>query len=212
MTTMVATSPQCIIQETKRCYTASIYHPGVANEPHRKGVRFSTSPPEEIASNIDDDEVDALWISREECRNLRSSAKEAIYYTQQEFPDFCSAYTEFFKQSSRGLSLHELCDHPSARTVLCSHDIPIGGLERNVHPSMSKFRWFHTKSLLSLQQKINATALSADSREDILRSKSLHTSQTSRSMARIIAIGDSVHVANMIQEDIRLLNLQASKR
>jgi hypothetical protein len=169
----------------------------------RKRVYFSRSPVPEIASEATREEVANSWLTKAETSQIALEAKRDAQSFRQRSPESCDAFLALFQECSKKLiSKKNLCVAKCAQTIL-HFETPIRGLERRMHSEMRTYRVFHVQSLLKIQEKCSfMSTTNKKSQPEILRYRSLQTSQGSRALARLLGHGDAIQVANAVREEL----------
>jgi hypothetical protein len=202
-------SPTCIIQASQQ---PCLERRAGRRLARKQGVRFSTKPSQEIASELSEHEVAPLWLSLEEYNQIQRQAERETMHLRKESPEYCDAFLTLFQDSLKRYDFEQLWATKSVQTIL-HFETPNHqrGLERHLHSVVSRYRVFHVQSLLRVQEKYKST--SSESRQQkILRSKSLHTSQASGAIARIFGDRDAIYAANAIREERRYTHGKCNPR
>lgn len=181
-----------------------------------KSVRFTPESPQvchtsapRITSRPSDKEIrEHLWYSALQVQDMDNQGQASLGLARQRRPDLSQDLWQLHRECQQ--------EEESDPSQIVSHcldllsmdgDFTLRGMERHAHPNMRKHRHYHTQSLLQLQDQLHhaKVSLSQNNQNDFLRGKSLSTSQTSRTLARVLALADA-KVAQE-QEEQRLRNI-----
>jgi hypothetical protein len=177
------------------------------NKKTKKIVRFQVARSEELNSDFSSSILSscpdgstttkgAYW-SRAEIRGFRRKGQEEARAVTTESPacalDIAAAFQECLekKQVSQPI-VQRLCSSLDCRRLR--------GLESQALPLLREQRLFHTRSLLLIQDRCRDQ--DPQTRQHILKTRSMQTSRTFRSMARILAAIDSCEVAAIVRKEL----------
>jgi hypothetical protein len=202
--TFISSSPICVIQATGQQWSGIpevTYLDGKVRKVAQKSVHFSSNASQEIASDASEEEATETWLTRSEYKQIHTRAKGDIKNFRQYSHESYDAFLALFQECSQEPNFRKLLDTKSAQTVI-RYKTPVRGFENRMHSVVVRYRAFHVQGLLAIQEHCRYVSTPSEIREDMLRSRSLHTSRASRSLARILAHGDAMQVANTLQEDL----------
>jgi hypothetical protein len=149
---------------------------------------------------LTDDDLKASWWSRRElCHFYRDAQRVAAEFKQQEatsLNDFKPLFMLCFESSS----LRQILDS-SCSQIMVRQQEGCRGIERFLHPILSRYRQMHSKTLLEIQLRLPADA-TPEAKERLLSAKSMQISKPSKALAKLLAHGDSVESADLIRREL----------
>jgi hypothetical protein len=156
-----------------------------------------------------------LWWSPSEIQQFQVQARMELRMLMKQrprFPEYFENFETMFQDCIRHSSIEEVMRAPSSsRTLESCMKAPFNGtlrgLENRLVPSLSRYRKFHTRSLLIAQKNLILYG-EEHRRESILSAHSLNTSRASQSLARIMGHADSKQVLRMLQRELTSLEKQ----
>jgi hypothetical protein len=201
-TKRVFVSPTSVIQEASIQWECIPDVPDLFSYPQHQ-VRFSDQV-SIINSNLTEEELlQELWFSGQEIQDFRKEAKQQAKDFREQNSELVQELGTLARICTKESSLEALFRSPSAQQVMKS--LPgstVRGLEGRLHVIVVRNRILHRQGLLALQKHCPKNH-DAEFLEQLLRSRSLYTSRASRALARLLAHGDYLHMAAIIQQELR---------
>jgi hypothetical protein len=203
-TKKVFASPTCVVQEASRQWKGMSEVPDILSCPQHE-VRFSDQV-SIINSNLTKELVQELWFSRQEIQDFDKEAKQQAKAFREQHTELVQELGTLVRTCTKESSLQTLFRSPSAQHIMKSlPGTTVRGLEGQLHASVGRYRVLHRQGLLAIQKRCPIKH-DADFLEQLLRSRSMNTSQASRALARLLALGDYEHVAAIIRQELRESN------
>jgi hypothetical protein len=199
--------PTSVVQEASRQWDCIPEVPDIFLCPHHQHqVRFSDQV-SILNSNLTEEELlQDLWFSIQEIQDFRKEAKQQAKDFREQHSELVQELGTLARTCSKESSLQALFCSPSAQQIMKS--LPgstVRGLEGRLHVNVGRYRDLHRQGLLSLQKRCPKNH-DPGVLEQLLRSRSLYTSRASRALARLLAHGDYLHMADSIRRELRLSN------
>ncbi len=202
-TKRVFVSPTCVVQEASRQWEGMPAVPVLLYPQHQ--VRFSDQV-SIINSNLSEELVQELWFSRQEIQDFHKEAKQQAKDFREQHSELVQELGTLVRTCANESSLQALFRSPSAQQIMKSlPGTTVRGLEGRLHVNVGRNRVLHRQGLLALQKHCPKNH-DAEFLEQLLRSRSLYTSRASRALARLLAHGDYLHMADSIRQELRLSN------
>ena len=178
---------------------------GRQKQPHRR-VQFALDSNMEIQRHyqeaticLTDDDLKTYWWSRRElCHIYRHAKKVAAEFKEEEaasLKDFKPVFKLCFESSSLRRILESSCSQ-----IIVRQQEGCRGIERCLHPILSSYRHMHGKTLLEIQLSLPADT-TTEAKERLLAVKSMQISKPSKTLAKLLAHGDSVESADLIRRE-----------
>jgi hypothetical protein len=164
-------------------------------------VRFSDQV-SIINSNLTEELVQELWFSRQEIQDFHKEAKQQAKDFREQHSELVQELVSLVRTFTKETSLQALFCSPRAQQIMKSlPGATARGLERHLNVIFGRYRVLHRKGLLAIQKRCPPMH-DAAFLEQLLRSRSLYTSRASRALARLLAHGDSLHLAASIWQEL----------
>jgi hypothetical protein len=194
-------SPTSVVQEASGGQWEGIPEAPVLYPQHQ--VKFSDQV-SMINSNLTEELVQELWFSRQEIQDFQREANQQATDFCEQHSDLVQALGTLVQTCTNESSLQALLRNPSTHQIMQSlSGTTVRGLEGHLHVIVVRVQ--HREGLLEIQnlcpKKHDANFL-----EQLLQSRSQHTSRASRARARLLAHGDYLHMAAIIRQELRELN------
>jgi hypothetical protein len=194
-----------VVQQWKGFPDSPSFVPTVFESKHAKRVRFSPSKSNDIIapSDLSEEEVKGMWLSRQELKEFKKSARLNVIGFRIENGLYLKDFPVLFQACSSKESNHiqSLLRTESAQRYLETiASSSIRGLEGFSHPIVRQHRTSHVQKLLVVQAKATACA---ELRETVCRVVSMNSSRASRVFGRLLGHGDAIEVARIILEELK---------
>jgi hypothetical protein len=149
---------------------------------------------------LTNDDLKTSWWSRRELFNIYRAAKKVAADFKQEEAASLEGFKPVFKLCFESSSLRQILES-SCSQILVRQREGCRGVERFLHPVLSSYRLMHRKTLLGIQSSLPADA-TPGAKERLLSAKSMQISKPSKTLAKLLAHGDSVESADMIRREL----------
>ena len=175
-------------------------------QPHRR-VQFALDSNMEIQRYyqeatiyLTDDDLKIYWWSRRElCHIYRLAKKVAAEFKKEEAASL-KDFKPVFKLCFESSSLRRILESSSSQIIVRQQE-GCRGIERFLHPILPSYRHMHGKTLLEIQLSLPANT-TTEARERLLSAKSMQISKPSKTLAKLLAHGDSVESADLIRREV----------
>jgi hypothetical protein len=211
----VFVSPTSVIQEARIQWVSVPEVPDIFLYHPQHQVRFSDQV-SRINNNCSNDYLteellQELWFSRQEIQDFHKEAKQQAKDFREQHSQLAQELGTLARrctQEESSSSLQAIFRSPRAQQIMkCVPGTTVRGLEGHLHVIVGRNRVLHRQGLLALQNCC-PTKHQHDTEllEQLLQSRSLTTSRASRALARLLAHGDYLHMADMIRQELRESN------
>ena len=191
-------SPTGVIQEALQHCDGIPAIPDISETPQRK-VRFSESP-SYIDSELKEEDFKNMWSTKEEIQIYQREAKQEAKEFRERQTNYIRTLEAFFQDCKGGSScIQRVLRSPNAQGVSRLSQTPVRGLEGHLHTIVGQNRILHLRTVLAVQRTMKSKRAPL---ENFLRASSLHSSRTSRALARLLAEGDHAQVAAIIRDEL----------
>eukprot|EP00934_Nitzschia_sp_Nitz4_P009358 Nitzschia sp. Nitz4//scaffold279_size24496//12844//13695//NITZ4_008381-RA/size24496-processed-gene-0.21-mRNA-1//-1//CDS//3329545394//9348//frame0 len=172
-------------------------------------VRFSEEAPTILLSEEDSSlsEDRSLWWKREDFKTAQQKARKEAQHFSRADPNYSSHFCQLYQDCTMKKNMSDIISTASAIHILTTDAIEIRGLELRLLPDEESSvlrRNVHSQTILMLQKQLRSALEDEDSDsqaqeayEEQLGKWSAQSSRPSRTLARILATGDALHVSTM---------------
>jgi diadenosine tetraphosphate (Ap4A) HIT family hydrolase len=159
-----------------------------------------------INSNLTEELVQELWFSRQEIQDFHKEAKQQAKNFREQHSELVQEFATLVRTCTKESSLKALFRSSRAQQIMKSlPGTTVRGLEGHLHVIVRRHRVLHRQGVLAIQKRCPKKH-DAEFLEQLLRSISLYTSRASRSLARLLAHGDSLHMTAIFRQELRESN------